>query len=119
MVRAILVFSLLTACSIPLEKVGTLEVTVLSYPSKLLPGDEFSVEIMTDARVLEVALTLPEGVRVSEHIEGAVLVLNVKVDEGAAPGVRVITAELLDGKRYGVVTLGLQVIEKGAGIPAP
>lgn len=62
-------------------------------------------------------VTPPEGVQVIERIEGPVL-LDVEVEARTAPGVRVVTAELRDGERHCLVTLGLEVIA-GAGTPTP
>lgn len=113
MVRVVLLLGLLTACTIPLEPVGPLAVSVSDFPNEVLPGDALSVTIATDAYALEVAVTLPEGVQVSERIEGARAVLDVTVDGDAEPGVRVITVYLRDGVRSAEVALGLKV--EGAG----
>ncbi len=111
--KVVLLLGLLTACTIPLVPVGPLAVSVSDFPNKVLPGDALSVALTTDAYDLEVAVTLPEGVQVSERVEGARAVLDVTVDGDAEPSVRVVTVQLRDGARSAVVALGLEV--EGAG----
>ena len=114
MLGTVILLVFLAGCSIPLAPAGTIQAEVSHFETAVLPGDTLQVEIATDARALEVSLTLPEGVSALERIEGAVLVLTLRISEDAEPGARLVTVELADGARYALVTLGLDVQALGA-----
>ena len=111
MVRTLLALALLlSACAVPLNAPGKLELSVSDYPVSVRAGDTLRilVEVSAPAAELEVNVNAPEDITITEKIGLSFVELSLNTSQGSS-GLKEVTVEIISARQAGLATIGFEV----------